>query len=105
MWLPRVSVGSSSWSERIRPAALEYCSALRMRPAERTGLPSSVKPTAPHSASSTMSVSSLPSSPREIEAKNPTGTLAFVLASSTSAPKTAAESMTGSVLGIARIAQ
>jgi hypothetical protein len=68
-------------------------------------LASSVNPAAPRSASSTISVSSAPASPFVIEARNPTGTAASSCACSTSAPRTAAESTTGSVFGIARIAQ
>jgi hypothetical protein len=41
----------------------------------------------------------------EIAAMKPTGTSASVLAFSASEPSTAAESTTGSVFGIARIAQ
>ena len=70
-----------------------------------TGWPSSVKPTAPSSASSPISVSSAPCCPFEIAARNPTCTSAWVWACSISAPSTAAVSTTGSVFGIARIAQ
>ncbi len=68
-------------------------------------MPSSEKATAPVSASSPISVSSSPCCPRVIAARNPTGTSASLRAASTSAPSVAAESTTGSVFGIARIAQ
>ena len=70
-----------------------------------TGRPSSVKAAAPRSASSPISVSSPPSRPFEIAAMKPVGTSASRRAVSTSRPSTAAESTTGSVFGIARIAQ
>ncbi len=76
-----------------------------MRPAEMTGLPSSVNAAAPAAASSAISVSSSPSWPLLIAAMNPVGTTASSRARSTSAPSTDAESTTGSVFGIARIAQ
>ena len=76
-----------------------------MSPAETTGLPSSVKAAAPVAARSAISVSSSPSWPLLIAAMKPVGTRAVACASSTSAPRTAAESTTGSVFGIARIAQ
>ena len=82
-----------------------YWSARRIRPAERTGRPSSVKPAAPSSASSPISVSSAPCCPFVIAARNPTGISASARACSISEPSTAAESTTGSVFGIARIAQ
>ena len=82
-----------------------YWSARRIRPAEATGMPSSEKATAPVSASSPISVSSSPRCPRVIAARKPTGTSASFRAASTSAPSVAAESTTGSVFGIARIAQ
>ena len=72
---------------------------------ETTGRPSSVKPAAPASPSSPISVSSPPSEPLEMAAKKPTGTSASACASSMSAPSTAAESTTGSVLGMAMMAQ
>ncbi len=56
-----------------------YCSARRMTPAATTGRPSSVKPTAPASASSPISVSSAPSCSFVIAAKKPTGMLGFAL--------------------------
>ena len=82
-----------------------YWSARRIRPGATTGRPSSVKPAAPWSASSAISVSSAPSWPRVIAARKPTGITACAFASSISEPSTAAESTTGSVFGIARIAQ
>ncbi len=89
----------------MRPVTALYCSARRISPGETTGMPSSVKPAAPASASSPISVSSAPACPLEIAARKPTGMRALVLASSTSAPSTEAESTTGSVFGIARSAQ
>ena len=53
-----------------------YWSARRITPAATTGRPSSVNPTAPASASSPISVSSVPSWPLVIAAKKPTGTFA-----------------------------
>ena len=44
---PRESVGSSSCSASTPPHRRWYCSALRSIPALRTGVPSSVKPSAP----------------------------------------------------------
>ena len=55
-----LSDGSSSCSAMTPPASRWYCSALRSIPAETTGLPSSVKPSAPSARSSAISVSSLP---------------------------------------------
>ena len=74
-------------------------------PADTTGLPSSVKPMAPRSRSSAISVSSSPASPRVIEARKPTGTRASRCARSISDPSTAAVSTVGLVLGIATTAQ
>ena len=82
-----------------------YCTARRISPAEATGMPSSEKATAPVSASSPISVSSSPRWPRVIAARKPTGTSASVRAASIRAPRVAEESTTGSVFGIARIAQ
>ena len=82
-----------------------YCSARRIRPAASTGRPSSEKPTAPHSASSPISLSSAPSEAFEIAARNPTGTRASAAAVSPRERSTEAESTTGSVFGMARIAQ
>ena len=105
MWPPRVSVGSSQWTATRRPATGLYCSARRIRPGETTGRPSSVNPAAPASASSPISVSSAPACPFEIAAMKPSGTSASARALSTSDARTDAESTTGSVFGIARIAQ
>ena len=82
-----------------------YWSARRISPGATTGRPSSEKPAAPASASSAISVSSSPSCPFVIAARKPTGTSASSRAVSISEPSTAAESTTGSVFGIARIAQ
>ena len=66
-----------------------------------TGLPSSVKPSAPVSRSSAISVSASPARPVVIEARKPTGTRASRRAASRSERSTGAESTTGSVFGIA----
>ena len=105
MWPPRVSVGSSQWSASGRPATPLYASARRISWADATGLPSSVKASAPAAASSAISVSSSPRWPFEIAAVKPVGTTACSRASSTSASSTLALSTTGSVFGIATIAQ
>ena len=99
------SDGSSSCSASMRPASRWYWSALRITPAERTGSPSSVKPAAPTSASSAISVSSSPRCPTVIAARKPVGIRASARARSRSERSTGAESTTGSVLGWARIAQ
>ena len=70
------SAGSSSCSAITPPHSRWYWSALRSIPAETTGLPSSVKPSAPASRSSAISVSSSPCRPRVIAARKPTGTRA-----------------------------
>ena len=54
------SVGSSSCRHRTPPASRWYWSALRRIPARWPGLPSSVKPSAPASRSSAISVSASP---------------------------------------------
>ena len=87
------------------PVTAWYWSARRRSPGEATGRPSSVNPAAPRSASSTISVSSAPSWPLLMAAKNPTGISASSFARSTRAPRTAAESTAGSVFGMARMAQ
>ena len=102
---PPESDGSSSCSAIIRPASRWYWSAWRITPAERTGSPSSVKPTAPTSASSAISVSSSPRCPTVIAAMKPVGMRAPARARSRSERSTGAESTTGSVFGWARIAQ
>ena len=89
----------------IPPHSRWYCSALRSIPAETTGLPSSVKPIAPASRSSAISVSSSPARPRVIAARKPTGTWASCRARWVSEPRTAAVSIVGLVFGIATIAQ
>ena len=99
--LRALSVGSSSCSARTPPTSFWYCMARRSMPAEVTGLPSSVKPTAPWSRSSAMSVSSVPFRPRVIAGMKPTGTRASCSAASCRALSSGAESSTGSVLGIA----
>ena len=83
----------------------QYCSARRIRPGDATGTPSSVKPAAPAAASSPISVSSAPRCPFVTVARKPTGSSASARAASTSEPSVAAESTTGSVFGMARIAQ
>ena len=64
-----------------------------------------MKPTAPSSASSAISVSSSPAIPRVIVARKPTGTRACSRARWRSERSTGALSTTGSVFGMARIAQ
>ncbi len=76
-----------------------------MRPADTTGFPSSVNAAAPADARSAISLSSSPSWPLLIAAMKPVGTTASTRARSIKAPSTADESTTGSVFGIARIAQ
>ena len=71
MWPPRVSVFSSQWSAIGGPAAALYWSARRRSPGDMTGWPSSEKPAAPASASSTISVSSAPAWPFVIAAEEP----------------------------------
>ncbi len=99
------SDGSSSCSASTRPARRWYCSAWRITPAERTGRPSSVKAAAPTSDSSAISVSCSPSMPRVMVAVKPVGTRACARARSRRERRIGAESTTGSVFGIARIAQ
>ena len=101
----RESSGSSSCSAITPPHSRWYCSALRSVPADTTGLPSSVKPSAPASRSSAISVSSLPLRSRVIAARKPTGTLACRCAVSVSERRIDASSTTGSVLGMAITAQ
>ena len=100
-----LSAGSSSCSASSPPARRWYCSALRIIPAETTGLPSSVKAIAPSSRSSAISVSSSPRRPLVIEAVKATGTRASRTAASRRARSMGALSTTGSVLGIATTAQ
>jgi hypothetical protein len=64
-----------------------------------------VNASAPAAASSAISVSSSPRWPFEIAAVNPVGTRASCRARSTSDRSTGAVSTTGSVFGIATIAQ
>ena len=98
------SVGSSSCRAMIPPASFWYCSALRSRPARWTGLPSSVKPIAPASISSAISVSASPCRPVVTEAMKPTGTRASRRAASRSERRIGAESTVGLVFGIATTA-
>ncbi len=93
------SVGSSSCRAMTPPASRWYCSARRSIPAETTGLPSSVKPIAPASRRSAISVSSSPARPRVMLARKPTGTRASRRARSTSEPSTAALSTVGDGVG------
>ncbi len=72
--------------------------------AAATGLPSSVKPIAPASRSSAISVSASPRRPRVIEAMKPTGIRASRRAASRSERRTVASSTVGSVFGIATTA-
>ena len=89
----------------IPPLSRWYCRARRSIPAEVTGLPSSVKPIAPTSRSSAISVSSSPRRPRVMLAKKPVGTRARADASAISELTTDAVSTVGTVFGIATIAQ
>ena len=68
---PRESVGSSSCSASTPPHRRWYCSALRSMPALATGLPSSVKPSAPCSLSSAISVSCSPPRPARDRGEEP----------------------------------
>jgi hypothetical protein len=70
-----------------------------------TGLPSSVKPSAPRSRSSAISVSCSPFIPTVMDGMKPTGMRASRAAASLSARRIGAESTTGSVFGIATTAQ
>ena len=99
------SAGSSSCRAMIPPLSRWYCRALRSIPAEVTGLPSSVKPIAPTSRSSAISVSSSPRRPRVMLARKPVGTRACADASAISELTTDAVSTVGTVFGIATIAQ
>ena len=105
IWPSRDSVVSSQCSAMRRPVTAPYWSARRIRPGDETGTPSSLKPAAPPVASSAISVSSAPRCPLVIDARKPTGISASARAVSTSEPSIAAESTTGSVFGMARIAQ
>ena len=96
-----LSDGSSSCSASTPPHRRWYCSARRSIAARWTGLPSSVKPSAPVSRSSAISVSASPASPVVTEARKPTGTRASRRAASRSERRTGAESTVGSVFGIA----
>ena len=85
-------LGSSSCSASTPPQSRWYWSALRRIAARWTGLPSSVKPSAPASASSAISVSASPASPRVTEARKPTGMRASRRAASRSERRTVASS-------------
>ena len=71
------SSGSSSCRAIVPPQSRWYWRARRSTRALRIGSPSSEKPTAPASRSSTISVSSSPSIPRVTVARKPTGTEAL----------------------------
>ena len=101
----RDSAGSSSCSAITPPHRRWYWSALRSIPAETTGLPSSVKPSAPASRSAGHLGQLLALQAAGDRARNPTGTRASRRARSTSDPRIAASSTTGSVFGIAMTAQ
>ena len=73
--------------------------------ADCTGRPSSVKPIAPASRRPAISVNSEPPSPIVIAAMNPTGIRASRRAWATRPASNTGRSMTGSVFGIATIAQ
>ena len=98
---PRESVRSSSCRLSTPPHSRWYCIALRSIPALATGRPSSVKPSAPSARRYAISVSSSPRWPEVIAAMNPTGMHASRAAASRSDPSSGAESITGSVFGIA----
>ena len=99
------SVGSSSCRHSTPPASRWYCSALRRMPARCTGLPSSVKPSAPASRSSAISVSASPAeAARDAgeEADRHARLAPRLLAQRAAGP--ARESTAGSVFGIATTA-
>ena len=77
---------------------------LAQHPGALHRLPSSVKPTAPSSRSSAISVSCSPCRPRVIEGRKPIDMRASRAAVSRSERSSGAESSTGSVLGIASTA-
>ena len=89
----------------LPPQRRWYWSARRITLALAIGRPSSVKPTAPASRSSTISVSSSPFMPLVTVARKPTGTEAPARACSRRALMSAAVETGGSVLAIARIPQ
>ncbi len=98
---PRESERSSSCSAIVPPHSRWRWSASRSTPAFATGCPSSVKPAAPCSRSAPISVSSSPSRPRVSAPRLPTGTCACSAAVSRTERSSSAESIAGSVLGIA----
>ena len=102
---PADRAGSSSWSASTPPHSRWYCRALRSRPEETTGRPSSVKPSAPASRSSAMSVSCSPDIPRLMQGMKPSGTRASRRAISRIASSSGVESSGGSVFGIATTPQ
>ncbi len=95
------SSGSSSWRAIVPPQSRWYWSARRSSPALRIGRPSSLKPSAPASRSSAISVSSSPSIRLLTVARNPVGTEAPSRAASRRASTSAAVETGGSVLAIA----
>ncbi len=76
IWPPLKSEASWAWMAMKRLLTLTYCSARRVIAAVGSGIPSSLKPTAPAAPSSPISVSSWPSRPLVTAAKKPTGTTA-----------------------------
>ena len=96
------SVGSSSCSAITPPHSRWYCSALRSMPALATGLPSSVKPSAPASRSSAISVSASPCRPARDRRRGSRRARAPRAGRvSRSERRTGRESTAGSVFGIA----
>ena len=89
----------------LPPQSRWYCRARRITRALRIGSPSSEKPTAPASRSSTISVSSSPFMSLVTVARNPTGTEAPARACSRRALTSAAVETGGSVLAIASTPQ
>ena len=73
IWPSRESVVSSQWSAIRRPVIGAVLQRAPHQPGDATGMPSSVKPAAPASASSPISVSSAPDWPFVIAARKPTG--------------------------------
>ena len=101
---PRASVGSSQWSATGTPNVRAYSSAVRMRCALSTGLPSSLTATAPAATISPNSASDSPFCPTEIAPIGYTRAMRARIDCRTTKPTAAWLSQTGSVFGIAQIA-
>ena len=101
---PLKSEASCAWMAMKRLLTLTYCSARRVIAAVGSGMPSSLKPTAPAAPSSPISVSSWPSRPLVTAAKKPTGTTASAPACSARPLSRPALSTTGSVLAMPKAA-